>query len=236
MATRRAVLLALALWVPGAAAEDPGTAAPVAACADPMLRLRATHAVDVAHACEASRRVTAFLGEARGMRLAAPVELEFAEVVELAFGGERVRVLGLADRAARWIRVTSMTAAWLRDPGRLMFGQPIDAELHTSLLVHEIAHVVIRDAAQGVDPGGAPSEYLAYVTQFATMAPDTRARILAAYPPGDFASTDEINDISHMMAPHAFGVRAWRHFRRAGGEAIIADILAGRLRSEMPPM
>jgi hypothetical protein len=60
--------------------------------------------------------------------------------------------------------------------------------------------------------------------------------VLAGYPPGDFASLDEITQVCLMMTPHEFGVRAWRHFDREGRrEGMVQAILTGRFRVEDAP-
>ena len=201
-----------------------------------MLRIAHQHAVDFAHACEAWRRVARFLLDGHGLRVAAPISIVFAERVEIDLGPEKLRVLGFSDRATRTIRVTSMTAAWLRDPDRRMFRVPVDEELHTSLIAHELAHAILKDNYHtGVAPSLVCDEYVAYVTQLATMDPATRARVLDAYPTGDFASLDEITQVCLMMTPHEFGVRAWRHAERMGVGVMLGAILSGRFRVEEFP-
>jgi hypothetical protein len=223
------LLLLVAGLVPGrATSPEPAPAA----CGTPLLLVRHAHPVDLAHACEGWRRLAGFLLERHGLRVAAPIELRFAERVEVEFGPQRLRVLGYHDRAARLVHVTSMAAAWLREPDRLMFGQPVDEELHTSLVVHELTHAVLKDNYRIAAPGLACDEYLAAVVQFATMQPAMRGRILAAYPPGDFATTAEINDACFLLAPHDFGVRSWRHFAREGHGGMIEAILSGRIRGD----
>jgi hypothetical protein len=227
-----ALLLAGPLPSGTAPARAGATEPAVASCGTAPLRVRHAQAVDLAHACEAWRRVSGFLIERYGLRVAAPIELHFAERVEVPFGPERLRVLGYHDRATRATHVTSMTAAWLREPDRLMFGQPVDEELHTSLVVHELTHAVLKDNYRAAAPGLACDEYLAAVVQFATMRPATRDRILAAYEPGDFATLAEITDACFLLAPHDFGVRAWRHFAREGHAYMVEAILSGRIRGD----
>jgi hypothetical protein len=180
--------------------------------------------------------VARFLLEGHGLRVAAPIAVAFAERVEIDLGPETLRVLGFSDRATRTIHVTSMAAAWLSDPDRLMFRLPVDEELHTSLIAHELAHAILKDNYHtGVAPSLVCDEYVAYVTQFATMDPAMRARVLAGYPPGDFASAEEITQVCLMMTPHEFGVRAWRHYERIGHRDMIGAILTGRFRpAEFP--
>ncbi|WP_372624544.1 DUF6639 family protein [Falsiroseomonas sp.] len=232
----RLAVLFILLCLAGVAPARAQPAEAPADCGAPLLRIEHEHAVDLAHACEAWRRVARFLMGQHGMRVATPVTLAFVERVEIDLGSEKLRVLGFNDRAARTIRVTSMTAAWLRDPERLMFRQPVDEELHISLIVHELAHALLKDNYRIPVPSLVCDEYVAYVTQFATMAPATRARVLAGYPAQDFDSLDEITEVCLMMTPHEFGVRAWRHYERVGQrEGMVEAILSGRFRVESFP-
>ena len=174
--------------------------------------------------------------EGRGLRVTAPIDIAFADRVEIELGAECFRVLGLHNRATHAIWITSMAAEWLWQPDRLMFRLPVNSELHTSLVVHEFVHAVIRDSYRGMgEPGHAASEYLAYVVQLATMEPGARARALAGYEGRDFASLDEINDICHAVQPHEFGVRAYRHFVREGHAYMVEVILSGRLQTDLFP-
>ena len=235
-AGRAAAAALLCAWICLVAVPVAAEAPATAECGAPLLRIGHGHPVDLAHACEAWRRVSRFLFEEHGLRLKSPVALVFAERVELDLGPEKFRVLGLNDAATRTIHITSMTAAWLREPDRLMFRQQMDEELHVSLIVHELAHAILRDSYR---PGGPPdlvcAEYVAYVTQFATMEPAARERVLAGYPPGDFASPDEITQVCLMMTPHEFGVRAWRHYVRVGHRDMLQAIVEGRFRVPEDP-
>ncbi len=234
-----APLLASCLLAAVPAGAGAGADAPPARqenCGTSHLRIHYFHPVDRDHACEAWRRVSAFLLDGHGLRVTAPVELIFAERVELDFGPQRFRVLGHYDRMARIVRVTSMTADWLREPDRLMFRLPINEEMHTSVVAHELAHAVLLDNFRVAHPGRACGEYLAYVVQLATMEPGMRERVLAQYEEGDFASLDNITEICHLMRPHEFGVRAYRHFAREGHGYMLELILSGGLQTDLPPM
>ncbi|MGG5886360.1 DUF6639 family protein [Falsiroseomonas sp. HC035] len=203
-------------------------------CTKAPLRIEAATDNDLIHACEAWRRVEGFLVVQRGLRMTAPLDLIFAERVELDLGATTLRVLGRYERSRRILRVTSAQADWLREPDRLMFRQPIDAEMHTSLIVHELAHALLLDNFRVAEPGRVCSEYMAYVVQLATMQPATLMRVLAQYPEDDFASLAEITEIAHLMDPHGFGIRAYRHFMREGHATILDDILGGKVGTDLP--
>lgn len=204
-------------------------------CPDAPLRVSYTHAADLRRACDAWRRVADFLVVERGLRVAAPIDLVFVDRVELDLGPEKLRVLGHYDRTRRLARITSSSAGWLREPDRLMFGLPVDGELHTSLIVHELSHAVLLDNYRVAVPGRVCGEYVAYVVQLATMQQATREQVLSAYGPGDFGTLEEITEVCHLLNPHEFGVRAWRHFAREGHAYILDLILSGRVGVDLPP-
>jgi hypothetical protein len=227
-----AALVLCLLAMPASAAEP---SAREGRCADAPLRVTFGVEAELAHACEAWRRVSAFLIEGNGLQVAAPIELVFTERVAVAFGAEELRVLGAYDRERRVARITSVSAAWLRASDRLMFGLPVETELYTSLIAHELAHAVLLDNMRLAVPGRVGPEYMAYVVQIETMAPPTRDRVLARYPDADFVSVTQITEAFHLMAPHAFGVSAWRHFRRDGHAYVLDMILTGRAGVDLPP-
>ncbi|HEV7266455.1 MAG TPA: DUF6639 family protein [Falsiroseomonas sp.] len=228
-------VLATLLLLRGAASAEPANEAlRQGQCPGAPLRIEYTVDADLAHACEAWLRVASFLVVERGLRVDAPSDLVFADRVDLDVGAWNLRVLGWYDRSRRILRITSAQADWLREPDRVMFRRPVDDGLHISLIVHEMTHAVLLDNFRLAAPGRVGGEYMAYVVQLATMDPDRRARILAAYPEGDFGSLDEITEVAHLMNPHEFGVRAYRHFMRDGQDYILEEILAGRVGIDLP--
>jgi hypothetical protein len=228
-------ILATLMAAHGAASAEPATETLLRGqCPGAPLRIEYRIEADLAHACEAWLRVANFLVVERGLRVHAPVDVVFADRVDLDVGTWSLRVLGWYDRSRRILRVTSTQADWLREPDRLMFGQPVDADLHISLIVHELTHAVLLDNFRIAAPGRVCGEYMAYVVQLATMEPGSRARALASYVERDFDSLDDITEVAHLMNPHEFGVRAYRHFMRGGQDYILEEILAGRVGIDLP--
>lgn len=229
-------LLAACLSVPAPArADEGGTDLRHGDCGTASLKVWYIHRIDFERACEAWRRVTGFLLVPHGLRVAAPIDITFADRVEIEVAAECFRVLGFHNRATRAIQITSATSDWLREPDRLMFRRPVDAELHIGLIVHELVHAVVKDNYRGIgEPGHAASEYLAYTVQLATTEAGALGSVLAGYDNRDFASPAEINDICHAVQPHEFGVRAYRHFVREGHAYMVETILSGRLQTDLP--
>ena len=87
----------------------------------------------------------------------------------------------------------------------------MDPDLHRSIVAHEVAHAI---ASQNLPEKQAfvTQEYIAYVTQLATMPPDVREKVLANFPNNSFDTDEQINMTIFMMAPEVFAVKAYRHF------------------------
>lgn len=205
-------------------------------CGNALVRVTYVSAADRDHACEALRRAHGFLVGEQGLVMRRPLAITFLDRVEIDCGDSAIRILGRYDQASQRIEVTSAAAEWLSDSGRRMFGLPLDDDLHISLITHEIAHAITKENYRIPQPGSASEEYIAYVTQIATLQPETRDRVLRNYAGKDFQTVDEITEILHQMRPHEFGVRAYRHFVREGHTHMIDDILSGRFRTFMPEM
>lgn len=204
------------------------------ACGDPMLRISGFNETDFAHACEAFSRVKAYLLDEHKLLLLKPVLIIFADRATADFGQHSYHVLGVNDRKARQIRMTSFSSAWLHDGERLIYYMPISKEMHISLLVHELAHSILEDNYQTNSRGFASEEYLAYSVQFATMNPTLRDEILSLNPIEPFATTDDITDLYLMFNPHEFALRAYLHFAREGATRMLSQVLSGEFVTFLP--
>ncbi len=204
------------------------------ACGDPLLRVAGFNETDFTHACEAFSRVKAYLLDEHKLRLREPVLIIFADRATADFGQHSYRVLGVNDREARQIRMTSFSSAWLHDEERLIYNMPISKEMHISLLAHELAHSILADNYQTNSRGFASEEYLAYSVQFATMNATLRDEILLLNPMEPFASTDDITDLYLMFNPHEFALRAYLHFLREGAARMLSQVLSGEFVTFLP--
>ena len=204
------------------------------ACGDPLLQIAGFSETDFTHACEAFSRVKAYLLDEHKLRLREPVLIMFSDRATADFGQHSYRVLGVNDREARQIRMTSFASAWLHDEERLVYNIPMSKELHISLLVHELAHSILADNYQTNSRGFASEEYLAYSVQFATMNATLRDEILALNPMEPFATTDDITDLYLMFNPHEFALRAYLHFAREGATRMLSQVLSGGFVTFLP--
>jgi hypothetical protein len=204
------------------------------ACGDPLLRIAGFNEADFTHACEAFSRVKVYLLDEHKLRLREPVLIIFADRATADFGQHSYRVLGVNDREARQIRMTSFSSAWLHDKERLIYNMPISKEMHVSLLVHELTHSILADNYQTNSRGFASEEYLAYSVQFATMNVTLRDEILLLNPVEPFATTDDITDLYLMFNPHEFALRAYLHFAREGAARMLSQVLFGEFVTFLP--
>jgi hypothetical protein len=109
------------------------------------------------------------------------------------------------------------------------FGVPIKRALYRSLVSHEVAHLVAGYNFKIPKPSIQAKEYIAYITQFATMEPVLRERVLARFPLEGFEGDWQMKSTIYMLDCMSFGVRAYRHFLKpANGRDYLHKILTGK--------
>jgi len=228
------VAAALSGTLPNARASD----APPAADSVPRIEhpcpapsevvLRAASDRDARWVCEGIRRALAFLG---GVGLAAPPQVR-VEVGGALPGGLDGRAVGCFLRETRRIHLIGWAefealGEWFRTP--------VDTELYRAAALHETAHAVVACSAEPAMLPLAAHEYVAYVTMFATMAPELRARVLARVPGTGFRSTLQINAAVYRVDPLQFAADAWRDdLGRRDRGAWLRDLVAGRIVQPTP--
>ncbi len=134
--------------------------------------------------------------------------------------------VGCYDRSRReaWVLIESGCG----DP-EAMFGLPLSPPLYRSLVVHEVAHAIADANFSDHSPGMVAHEYIAYVTQLASLPKPLRQQILARHPPSAMESVLFLNSYIYLMDPGAFAAIAWRHHQGvAGGAPFIRAVLEGR--------
>lgn len=87
------------------------------------------------------------------------------------------------------------------------------ADLHRSLVIHEIAHAVAHQSF-AVAPCHAAHEYIASVAQISALPEATRRTFLAAFEGQDSFADSMFNDLVQAMNPARFTAAAYRHFQR----------------------
>lgn len=217
-----AALSAVATLSGGAAGaeEAPGACAGTRAIIETGLD-RVTHAV----VCEGVSRAAEFLARL-GADVAIPLQIVVGEGGE---GDAMAEAIGTFDARAMSIRLIPLARAIEASRDNPPFGVPMDEELYRSFVAHEAAHAYAHHRFRTVRPTRIAHEYLAYVVQFATMAPPLRARILEAARLDGFGREEEVSPVYHALAPHSFGIKSYLHFLRDdAGEAFLRRVLDDR--------
>jgi hypothetical protein len=195
---------------------------------------------DHAAACEGFARAVGFFARF-GYRTEQSVTILFSDTVVLPVKDDSghdtfvggTRVVGQYEVASQRVTMTSLSAPWLRQ--RPYFKLRYDRELLVSVLAHESAHALSKAFYRyPLNPNvHAQEEYIAYVAQLSTMDPKKLKRVLARFPTSrwTFSNEQNVNDLVHAVAPHAFGVMSYNHFNGAGGgRAFLERIYSGDFR------
>jgi hypothetical protein len=185
---------------------------------------------DCETACTGAIDAISFL-EANGFRLAGPINIHpMGRITE----GILADAFGYFDGRTERIHVQNFSASQGVVQGMGIFGLPMDRRLYRSIVTHEVAHLIASHNFTMESPPSAAQEYIAYVTQLATMPPGLRDRILANFPGEGFRTSMQINSVIHMVSPEIFAVRAYRHFvRTENGAAFFRRLLTEESRLDL---
>lgn len=201
--------------------RKPAVAPPEAIdCGRAHVVLEAGGAVDSRLACEAVEDAVAFLS-GHGLDSGQKVSLT---IVEDLPSRDRYSALGQFDTRRGEIRVLSLAHSLQACAGNPPFGVPMNSEIHSSFIVHEVIHALTYIGSGEVAP--LKMEYVAYVGQFASMSKDLREHMVAVSGATPFASDEEISVEAYRLDPNRFGIRSWLHFHSArDGSALLHRVL-----------
>ena len=181
-------------------------------------------------ACAGAIDAISFL-EANGFRLGGPINIHMmGRIAEKKLA----HAFGYFDSQDERVHVLNFSASHGAVQGGGIFGLPMDRDLYRSIVTHEVAHLIASHNFTMESPPRAAQEYIAYVTQLATMPPRLRGRILANFPGEGFRTSMEINSINYMLSPEEFAVGVYRHFvRTENGAAFFRRLLTGEIRLDL---
>jgi hypothetical protein len=109
------------------------------------------------------------------------------------------------------------------------FGVPIDRSIFRSAVSHEVAHAVTQSYFTISKPSIQAKEYIAYITQFSTMEPMLRKKVLSKFQGEAFEGDSQIHSTIYMLDPMGFGPRAYLHFLMLmDGDEYLHAILNGK--------
>jgi hypothetical protein len=178
--------------------------------------------------CEGVRDAFGFLAP---LGLALPQHLA-VEAVDAMPPGLGRGVVGCFERASG--RVVILDYEAFEQSGRWLGVEP-DLAAYRSVVAHEVTHAVLH--CHLPDDDALPRvahEYVAYVAMFATMDAALRELVLLSYPGEGFDDVSQVNLLSYVFDPVAFGVEAYRHWRRQpDGLGFLRAVIDGKIIREM---
>jgi hypothetical protein len=195
-------------------------------CPDSAVRVLAPTRAQALIACEAAAQASRFLAS-HGLDVSRPFTLRIASGLP---PGSDSGAVGCYDRNRQqaWVLIDTEC----RDT-QAFFGLPMTPSLYRSLIVHEVAHGFAQANFRADPPGIVAHEYIAYVTQLASLPIELRQRILDKHPASTIESVGFLNSYVYLMDPGAFAAIAWRHHNSPeGGTAFMNAVLQGRALSD----
>jgi len=183
--------------------------------------VRSRDRTDAQNACRGALAAIEFFRK-HGVRVSEPLEVGVVDELPPGLSTSAVGCFNPSDRKPYVLsyQMFLKRGKWLE--------LQIDRRLYESIASHEVAHALAWCAAASPLTLHA-TEYIAFVTTFATMDPVQLNTLLAAHPGIEFGSEWEISGIGYALDPIRFGIMAYRHYlRQADRAGFIREILAGR--------
>lgn len=196
-------------------------------CSNSMVMVTLSQPEDCETACTAVIDALFFL-ETNGFRLPGLIHVDpMGRITEGVLGD----AFGYFDSQTGRIHVQNFSTSQEVVQGLGIFGLPMNRDLYRSIVAHEAAHLIADHNFTMESPSPAAQEYIAYVTQLATMPPGLRDRILTNFPGEGFRTSTQINSLVYMFSPEKFAVGAYRHFVRAeNGAVFFRRLVTGEIR------
>ena len=196
-------------------------------CPDSMVSVTYATASDADAGCLGVQDAVTFL-QLQGMRANFPIDIHIVDALPEGVSKSAVGCFDLEQQRATVLDETSCRNL-LKD--KKLFGMAFKPSLHRSIVAHEAAHIIAGHNFEFDNPTRTASEYIAYVTQLATLPPTDRREILDRFPTIVFDKPMEINAIVLMLDPNVFAVGSYRHFIKFDNqEAFFRRLLSGEVR------
>lgn len=178
--------------------------------------------IDAENVCRGAREAIDFFAK-NGVRVSEALEVNVVDALPPGLDKSAVGCFNPRNHQTYVLsyRIFLKRGKWL--------GLQIDRRLYESIASHEVAHALSWCAAASPPLTLQATEYIAFVTMFATMDPVQLNALLAANPGIVFESDWEISGIGYALNPIRFGIMAYRHYLRKPDRAgFMHAILAGR--------
>jgi len=201
-------------------------AAQPARCPSTDVLVFAEKQTDILFACKATVETLGFMIQA-GLAFEDTFHIHLTDGFERSLQQEFY--LGIYDHQIKEIHVLSYACCKELFTGECFCGLKLSRELHTSFIVHEIAHALTLEYLENERGRVAAAEYIAYTTQFSLMPDNLRQKILAEIPHEGFCNEGEITSLFHDLNPSVFAVKAYRHFiRPENGKEFYNKLITGQ--------
>lgn len=191
-------------------------------CSSLNVVVRSIVHADALMACEAARNAIEYLSS-QGLDVSGGIAIEMVTTLPV-----------VASRSSAGCYIESERRAFVLlysqfKESKTWFGIPINRSLYRSLVSHEVAHSVAHYNFKIPNPTIQAKEYIAYVTQLATMEPALRKRVMSHFPCKAFEGDWQMYSTIYMFDCMGFGVRAYLHFlNQANGRDYMQSILSGK--------
>ena len=218
-----AVASALTLTVFASEPEPPPTAGliPVTQCAIERASVRSRDPEDAKSMCAGAGAAIQFF-QSHGVSLDESVRIVIGEELPSGISSLAVGCFSRSDRISYVLSYEKFVARkyWL--------GLQVSRQLYETVASHEVAHAIASCASASTSLTTEATEYLAFVTMFETMDPQTAREALSAYPGEVIESVWDINEVVYGLNPIRFGVMAYRHYlKQIDRSAFVREILSG---------
>ncbi len=174
-------------------------------------------------------------GAEHAVKLFAQCGLEALEPIRVHIEDDAIHVCGVDafgafDTKAQTIRLASSKACRAMAKTNPAYASLPFLKFYESIVVHEVAHQILRSHLGERPVSLATHEYVAYALQIASLPPDVRQTFLKplnSKPPDDLGP---FVDTVLLMSPETFGALAYAHFSKSGnGCRFLTEIIEGKI-------
>lgn len=194
-------------------------------CPDVNVKVYTEIKEDIPFICNAAKSTFSFLRKA-GLHKSVPIEVYIVNEMETLPIGNLY--LGMYDRRLKRVTVLSYNSCKRYCKDACFCGLRLCRKLHSSFVVHEIAHAIAHANFIKNTQNIAAEEYIACTTQLALLPDDLRQKILTRINNKGFGHEREITSLFYDLNSSVFAVKAYRHFiRPENGKSFYHKLITG---------
>lgn len=181
---------------------------------------------DIPFVCRAAESTYSFLSKA-GFNKLIPIEIYVVEELKVIPFWDSY--FGMYEERLKRVTVLSHNSCRKHYKGSCFCGLRFCRNLHSSFVVHEIAHAIAHANLNTKNHNIAAQEYIAYTTQLTLLPDDLREKILTRMNNKGFGHEREITSLFYELNPFVFAVKAYRHFiRPENGKIFYRKLITGQ--------